>query len=240
MQISKNDIKRVRQLQQKKFRDETGLFVAEGRKAVDELQKGFELTMLIDEGNATAKEIEQMSGLRSPQGVIGVFRQRVAQDDFIPSEKELTVVLDDVQDPGNMGTIIRTADWFGVRNIVCSSHCADCYNPKVVQATMGALARVRVFYTDLVPWLQHTLLSLPTLPLYGTLLDGNDIYQEQLSEGGLIMMGNEGNGLSEPVRSMLTHKLRFPSYPQNADTSESLNVGIATAIVLAEFRRRMR
>ena len=130
--ISKNDIKRVRLLQQKKHRDETGLFVAEGRKAVEELEKGFELTMLVNEENATAKEIEQMSSLRTPQGVIGVFRQRSTEEYVFRNPDELVLALDDVQDPGNLGTIIRTADWFGVRHVVCSKGTADCYNPKEI------------------------------------------------------------------------------------------------------------
>ena len=234
-----NNIKKqIRQLQLKKFRDETGLFVAEGRKAVEELRKGFQLEMLIDETNATPKEIEQISGLRSPQGVIGVFRQREKTADITVSQDELILALDDIQDPGNLGTIIRTADWFGVRKIVCSLHSADCYNPKVVQATMGALARVQVFYTDLPEWLRHVRRTLPEWPVYGTLLDGTNLYEQQLSEGGLIVMGNEGNGLSDSVRRQLTHRLLIPSWPTDADTSESLNVSIATALILAEFRRR--
>ena len=153
MSVSKANIKLVRSLQQKKFRDERGLFVAEGRKCVEELAKAFEQVMLFVEGeNATAQEIEQMSSLRTPQGVIGVFRKREIGDS---TSFGLVVALDGVQDPGNLGTIIRTCDWFGVRRLVCSHDTADCYNPKVVQATMGALARVQVEYVDLVSWLEE-------------------------------------------------------------------------------------
>ena len=243
MSVSKANIKLVRSLQQKKFRDERGLFVAEGRKCVEELAKAFEQVMLFVEGeNATAQEIEQMSSLRTPQGVIGVFRKREVEDS---TSFGLVVALDGVQDPGNLGTIIRTCDWFGVR-LVCSLDTADCYNPKVVQATMGALARVQVEYVDLVSWLEEikNLNSQPsTLPIYGTLLNGRNLYENGAiaeRQQGVIIMGNEGNGISEAVRRHITHPLLIPPYPADAETSESLNVAIATAVTLAEFRRGVR
>ncbi len=230
--ISKAQVKLVRSLQQKKFRDELGLFVAEGDKCVEELCKRFELVHLYREGeNASRTEIEQMSGLRTPQGVIGVFRKRPIGD-WRLEIGDLTLALDGIQDPGNLGTIIRTADWFGVRDIVCSLDTADCYNPKVVQATMGALARVRVHYVDLPKWLSEQQCAI-----FGTLLDGKDMYETELAKEGIIVMGNEGNGISSAVRSIITHPIRIPSYPKNAETSESLNVAIATAVVLADFRR---
>ena len=229
--ISKAQIKLVRSLQQKKFRDELGLFVAEGAKCVDELRKSFELVHLYREGeNATRTEIEQMSGLRTPQGVVGVFRK--SEDSEYSEDSDLILALDGIQDPGNLGTIIRTCDWFGVHDIVCSLDTADCYNPKVVQATMGALARVRVHYVDLPAWLQEQ-----SCPIIGTLLEGKDMYENPLPKEGIIVMGNEGNGISAAVRQLVSHPIRIPSYPKNAETSESLNVSIATAIVLAEFRR---
>lgn len=244
MSVSKANIKLVRSLQQKKFRDERGLFVAEGRKCVEELAKTFEQVMLFVEGeNATAQEIEQMSSLRTPQGMIGVFRKREVEDS---TSFGLVVALDGVQDPGNLGTIIRTCDWFGVRRLVCSLDTADCYNPKVVQATMGALARVQVEYVELVSWLEEikTLNSPPsTLPIYGTLLNGRNLYEDGAiadRQQGVIIMGNEGNGISEAVRRYITHPLLIPPYPAGAETSESLNVAIATAITLAEFRRGVR
>ena len=244
--VSKAQIKQVRSLQQKKFRDELGLFVAEGDKCVEELQKAFELVNLYREGeNADRTSIEQMSGLRTPQGTIGIFRKR-PEDTFLPSMSGLVLALDGIQDPGNLGTIIRTCDWFGVHDILCSRDTADCYNPKVVQATMGALARVRVHYVELVKKISAFRFQLSDLRIYGTLLDGKDLYETLSSEsllpsskGGLriIVMGNEGNGISAPVRKLITHAIRIPSFPKNAETSESLNVSIATAIVLAEFRR---
>ena len=277
--ISKSQIKLVRSLQMKKFRDETGLFVAEGEKCVEELRKGFEVEYYIQTADAdrpatpdrtqtglrpdrvllaTPKEIEQMSGLRTPQGIVGVFKKRPIEDWRLKIE-DIILVLDGVQDPGNLGTIIRTCDWFGVHEIVCSKDTADCYNPKVVQATMGALARVRVHYTDLVEWLSRE----EKVRIYGTLLEGENMY-EVLGNGGLIngdaslngglmpqviIMGNEGNGISAEVRKLITHPIRIPSYPPNgasgkngknaerSEVVESLNVSIATAIVLAEFRQ---
>ncbi len=259
--ISKAQIKLVRSLQQKKFRDELGLFVAEGEKCVSELSKAFEIQLKIknyelisreaddDVLSATPTEIEQMSGLRTPQGVIGVFKKHSICD-FKFQISNLILALDGIQDPGNMGTIIRTCDWFGVHDIVCSRDTADCYNPKVVQATMGALARVRVHYVDLPEWLQEQ-----QCPIIGTLLEGKDMYEvlkangEGLKANGIIVMGNEGNGISQEVRKLITHPIRIPSYPKNGasehsgkneeapEVIESLNVSIATAIVLAEFRK---
>ena len=241
--ISKSQVKLVKSLQLKKFRDELGLFVAEGEKCVAELTKSFELVHLYREGeNATRTEIEQMSGLKNPQGVVGVFKKRPISDflsqgnDYFRFQiSDLVLALDGVQDPGNLGTIIRTCDWYGVHDIFCSLDTADCYNPKVVQATMGALSRVRVHYVDLPSWL-----AAQKAQIYGTLLDGKDMYDviPESRNTGIIVMGNEGNGISQEVRKLITSPIRIPSYPKNAETSESLNVSIATAIVLAEFRRQ--
>ena len=241
---SKSQIKLVKSLQLKKYRDELGLFVAEGEKCISELTKAFELVYLYREGeNATRTEIEQMSGLRTPQGVIAVFKKKPIEDWKLKIE-DFVLALDGIQDPGNLGTIIRTCDWFGVHDIFCSLDTADCYNPKVVQATMGALARVRVHYVDLPQKLSELRSQYSDLKIYGTLLDGKDMYEVLKSEGvkelkneGIIVMGNEGNGISNGVRKYISHAIRIPSYPKNAETSESLNVSIATAIVLAEFRR---
>ena len=170
--ISKAQVKLVRSLQQKKFRDELGLFVAEGDKCVEELRRGFELVHLYREGeNASRVEIEQMSGLRTPQGVIGVFKKSDKSDGSDRSDG-LILALDGIQDPGNLGTIIRTCDWFGVHDIYCSLDTADCYNPKVIQATMGALARVRLHYVDL-----PAFIATYKGPVYGTLLDGENMYE---------------------------------------------------------------
>lgn len=240
--LSKNQIKWVRSLQQKKQRDAEGVFVAEGRKCVEELHSAFELVLLVTPDNATEMEIAQMSNLRTPQGVIGVFRKRPITSSphqlITSSPQGLALALDGVQDPGNLGTIIRTCDWFGVHDIYCSKDTADCYNPKVVQATMGALARVRVHYIDIREYLQQ--MQKAEVPIYGTLLDGGNMYKDGAiadKSKGVIIMGSEGNGISAAIRELITHPIRIPSYPADAETSESLNVSIATAIVLAEFRR---
>ena len=235
--LSKNQVKWVRSLQQKKQRDAEGVFVAEGHKCVEELRNAFKLVLLVTPDNATEVEIAQMSNLRTPQGVIGVFRKREAMSNETIGDG-IIVALDGVQDPGNLGTIIRTCDWFGVHDIYCSKDTADCYNPKVVQATMGALARVRVHYMNIEEYLQQ--MREAGVPIYGTLLEGGNMYENGAiadKSKGVIIMGSEGNGISPAIRELITHPIRIPSYPADADTSESLNVGIATAIVLAEFRR---
>ena len=145
----------------------------------------------------------------------------------------LYLALDGVQDPGNLGTIIRIADWFGINTIYCSTDTADVWNPKVVQATMGSIARVSLYYTDL-----PQMLKSAEVPVYGTLLDGENIYSQSLSSDGVIVMGNEGNGLSAPVRELVDRKLLIPSFNSSPDMAESLNVAIATAITCSEFRRR--
>lgn len=244
--ISKAQVKFIRSLQQKKVRDEYGFFVAEGEKCVGELLKTFRAEMIIGSvatdlpitHTATATEMEQMSSLRTPQGIIAVFHRDGALFSGKQTEgADAIVALDGIQDPGNLGTIIRTCDWFGVRQIVCSPDTADCFNSKVVQATMGALARVKVHYTPLVEWLQQQ-----ECPIYGTLLEGKNMYEmlgeKAKGEKAIIVMGNEGNGISAEVRKCVTHAIRIPSYPPEAETSESLNVAIATGIVLAEFRRK--
>lgn len=244
--ISKAQVKMVRSLQQKKYRDELGLFVAEGEKCVSELSKAFELVHLYREGeNASRTEIEQMSGLKTPQGVIAVFKEKPIEDLRLKVE-DLVVALDGIQDPGNLGTIIRTCDWFGVHDILCSLDTADCYNPKVVQATMGALARVRIHYVNLPQRLSEIRSQHSDLRIYGTLLEGRNMYEvlkerpltDNRSPLTVIIMGNEGNGISPEVRQLITHPILIPPYNKEAsEVIESLNVSIATAIVLAEFRR---
>ena len=253
---SKSQLKTYRSLQQKKFRDQLGLFLAEGPKCVDELRSAFRLEALITEEEVGRTAIEQLSSLRTPQGVIGVFHKpsyspedgltasAVLQQRGLTGEAGLILALDGIQDPGNLGTIIRTCDWFGVRDIFCSLDTADCYSPKVVQATMGALARVRIHYVDLPQWLQSRIENRESkIEIFGTLLEGHNMYDElstfdfRLSTNSIIVMGNEGNGISPAVRRLITHPLLIPSYPPGEPTSESLNVAIATAIILAEFRR---
>jgi TrmH family RNA methyltransferase len=178
----------------------------------------------------TADELRKLSFLQHPQQVLAVFYMPRLNE--IPEPQGLCLALDGVQDPGNLGTIIRIADWFGIETIYCSQDTADAWNPKVVQATMGSIARVNIVYTQL-----KELLKKSSLPIYGTLLDGENVYSKNLSADGIIVMGNEGNGISADVREIVTEKLLIPSY-RNGDTAESLNVAIATAIICAEFRRR--
>ena len=183
----------------------------------------------------TEEELTKASFLCHPQQVLAVFKTLDSHVDTNLLTSKLTIVLDGVQDPGNLGTIIRIADWFGIENVICSADTADTYNPKVVQATMGSIARVNVTYMNLSVLFD----SLPKdFPIYGTLLEGDNIYNQELTEVGLIVMGNEGKGISPTIRNVVNRALRIPNYPEGRATADSLNVAIATAIVCAEFRRR--
>ncbi len=231
--LSKNKLKLLRSLETKKGRTKHQLFMAEGPKVVGDLiAAGFQAVETIDDADDVAKA----SLLQHPQGVIGIFQLPASPvSAAIPADR-LSLALDGVQDPGNLGTIIRIADWFGIADIFCSHDTADCWNPKVVQATMGSIARVSVHYVDLAA----SIAALPdAFPVYGTLLDGDDIYKSDLSAMGLVVMGNEGSGISLPIKQLVNHKLLIPNYPAGRPTADSLNVAVATAIVCSEFRRRM-
>ena len=245
--ISKSQIKYIHQLELKKFRKQEGLFIAEGHKVVgDLLAAGFTPKQLFAtaewiEGNQMANAIEvtndeltRLSLLQHPQQVLGLFPIPEAQPQLSTINCQLSILLDNIQDPGNLGTIIRIADWFGIDTIFCSTGTVDAWNPKVVQATMGSIARVHIIYID--P--QQLFDSLPAdYPVYGTSLDGENIYTQQLSTNGLIVMGNEGNGISDAVRARISRRLLIPDF-HRGDTADSLNVAIATAITCSEFRRR--
>lgn len=249
--ISKSLLKLIKSLEQRKFRKETGLFVAEGGKTVqDLLDLGLACTNIIATEEwlknhkisttdtitvVSEEEMKKASFLRTPQGVLALFKQQTYVTDHTVPEHELCLALDNIQDPGNMGTIIRIADWFGIKNIYCANGTVDIYNPKTVQATMGAIGRVKVHYTDL-PQLITSLAD--KAPVYGTFLDGENIYSKQLSNNGLIIMGNEGNGISDECERLIKERLLIPNYPAGCKTSESLNVSVATAIICSEFRRR--
>jgi len=247
--LSRNKIKFIRSLEMKKFRNESACFLAEGNKLVADILPFFECEYLIakaswlaTQGDIDAKElivaeendIEKASLLKTPQDVLAVFRQPQYVLNNETLKNELSLVLDGIQDPGNLGTIIRLADWFGIRRLICSPDTADVYNPKTVQATMGAIARVQVFYVPLPDWLDE----VKNIPVYGAFLEGKNIYTETLSSYGLIVMGNEGKGISKPVEKRITEKLYIPNYPPETESTESLNVAVATAIVCSEFRRR--
>ena len=247
--LSKNKIKYIRSLELKKIRKEEKVFLAEGPKLVGDLLGHLSCSFLAatsswlrehtsvqaDEiAEVTQDELSRASLLKTPQQVLAVFRQPEYILNTSILRDSLCLALDDVQDPGNLGTIIRLADWFGIEHIICSSNTVDIYNPKTVQATMGGIARVKTYYTPLPDLIR----SLGDIPVYGTFLDGKNIYGQPLSRNGLIVMGNEGNGISKEVEALINQKLYMPNYPQERETSESLNVAIATAIVCAEFRRQ--
>ncbi len=251
--ISKNKIKFIRSLELKKNRTKEGLFVAEGHKVVGDLLalqparlivattewiKGKILPQETEVIEVSEEELKKVSFLQHPQQVIGVFRQASSSFGFSDIDtSQLSLALDGVQDPGNLGTIIRIADWFGITRIYCSPDTADVYNPKVVQATMGSIARVRVEYGNLPGMVE----SLPAdVPVYGTLLDGDNIYQQPLENRGLIVMGNEGKGISPALAAKVNRRLLIPNFPEGRATADSLNVAIATAITCAEFRRQWK
>lgn len=243
--LSKAKIKLINQLSQKKYRQQTGLFIAEGHKTVEDMMGYFTTEYLYYtsdySGNKNANEscevtydeLKKISRLETPQNVLAVFKMPVYEGVAINPE-ELTLALDGIQDAGNMGTIIRIADWFGINNIFASKNTVDIYNPKVVQATMGALSRVRVHYVDLVQELNRV-----DAPIYVTALDGDNINKCSLTKNGVVVMGNEGNGVSQDVMAVANKKLLIPSYPPERPTSESLNVSVATAIVVSMFRSQI-
>lgn len=241
--ISKANISLVRSLADKKARDQHGLFVVEGRKMVGEaiasglkVERIFGLEEFSDvPGTETAsrKDIERMSSLRTPQGILALVTLPAHDLPAAPGA-ELTLALDGVQDPGNLGTILRIADWFGIGDVICSPDSADCFNPKAVQASMGAIFRIRVHYTPLEGVLPKTG------NVYGAFLEGENIYTADLgpNPAGIIVMGSEGNGITSQVARHITRKLHIPPYPVGKPSSESLNVATATAIICSEFRRR--
>lgn len=243
--VTKADFQLVRSLADKQARLSTGLFVAEGDKLVGEIVDSHSwqiVRLFVVEGSkisspkaevVTAKEMERLSALKSAPRSLALVKLPTRKA-VLPEEGELVLCLDEVQDPGNLGTIIRTADWYGVRHIVCSPTTADCFAPKVVQATMGALLRVEVAYTPLVEWLGNV--RERGIKTYATTLDGENIHTTTLSPGGVVIMGNEGKGVSPEVQSLVSHKLFIPPYPADRQGSESLNVAIATAITLENFR----
>lgn len=239
--VSKNQIKLITSLQQKKIRFEKNLFIAEGVKVIEELLKSnFDLEHLyttqsdfieIDTSKKTvinATELRKISALTNANTCLAVFK--IPKSKKI-NEKGLLIVLDDIRDPGNLGTILRLCDWYGVEEIICSTTTVDIYNPKVVQATMGSIARVNINYTDLKSFLSKT-----TLPIFGTFMNGKNIYNEKLPKEGIIIMGNEANGISKEIEELVNFRLTIPRYGKLQQT-ESLNVANATAIVLSEFRR---
>lgn len=238
--VVKSEIKHIRNLQQKKYRTQSGLFVAEGIKTVSELLKSpfspykiysTDASLLngLQEEKAIVSpaELKQLSSLKTPNKILGVF--------YIPKMRPLDfsdwiLVLDEVNDPGNLGTIIRLCDWFGIRHLACSHGTVDCYNPKVLQATMGSISRVNIVYEEL-----EQLLLRPTVPVYGAFMDGLPVYGQNLPQAGMLVMGNEARGISPELAEKITHRIGIPQFGNKS--TESLNVAMATAILLNEIRR---
>ncbi len=252
--LSKQNIELVRSLAQKKRRDENGLFVAEGEKIVSDLLKTTlalshlyftdkvavsSLDKFIVEKSLqiSSKDMERMSAFKTPSNMLALFKIPTYQEVDILNFSGLNLVLDGLQDPGNLGTIIRLADWFGIKNIYCSVNCVDNYNSKCVQSTMGAIARVRVHYLELSELFKQA--ATKKFPIYGTYMDGENLYQADLSSHALIVLGSEGSGISSGLERYLTKKISIPTFPQGNHVPESLNVAVSAAIVCAEFRRRI-
>ena len=251
--LSKNQIKFINSLKQKKFRQENRLFISEGNKIVSELLESEikikQVVATTDFFNKTkinngiecieinSREMERVSALTTPTEVLAVCEIPDYKLNTDELKDKLTLVLDDIKDPGNLGTIIRIADWFGISNIICSNNTADVFNPKVVQATMGSISRVKVHYKELPELFQ---ISDFKFQIYGALLEGENIYSHKLSSQGLIIIGNESKGISENLLPYITNKVSIPSFShlKQGGETESLNAAIATAIICSEFRRR--
>ncbi|GAL63486.1 TrmH family RNA methyltransferase [Algibacter lectus] len=237
--LSKSQIKLITSLKQKKYRQDLGFFVVEGVKTIKELlASNLELHALYttesfnidakDEVLISETDLKRISFLKTPNTALAVFK--------IPEQtpvetKGLIVALDDVRDPGNLGTIIRLCDWFGIKQLVCSKATVDCFNPKVIQATMGSITRVNISYVDLETFLKDT-----DLPVFGAFMDGENVYKKQLPQHGVLVMGNEANGVSKAVEALITEKISIPRFG-DLQATESLNVATATSILISEFRR---
>ncbi|MBP8792448.1 MAG: RNA methyltransferase [Lutibacter sp.] len=240
MSLSKNQLKLITSLQQKKYRQKYNLFVAEGTKVVKEfLNSNFEVDQLFcvdgsEYSNVgtisliSENDLKKISTLKSPNNVVGLFK---IPESLPVEDAGLIVVLDEINDPGNLGTIIRLCDWFGVTQLICSNNTVDCYNSKVVQASMGSLKRVSISYLNIELFLKNT-----KLPKYGTLMDGENVYNSTLPQNAILVMGNEANGISAPVLNLVDSFISIPRFG-NLQQTESLNVANATAILLSEFKR---
>ena len=237
--VNKNQLKLIKSLHQKKYRNEHELFFVEGLKAVKELlNSNLKLVQVLTTNKFAGdflnletqeideKELKKISALHNPSGVLAVFETPKPKQIEI---QDWVIALDDIRDPGNLGTIIRLCDWFGIKNLVCSKETVDCFNPKVLQATMGSIARVNIVYKDLEPFLSQT-----KLPIYGTFMEGDSIYKEKYLEAGIVVLGNEANGISSRIERLIQQRITIPQF--GSKSAESLNVATATAIVLSEIR----
>jgi len=235
--LSKNQIKNITRLKQKKYRQQEGLFIAEGGKVIKEfLNSTFKLVDLFttetfnveNESIISEADLKKISCLTTPNTALAIFKMPDAK---ALKNEGLILALDDIRDPGNLGTIIRLCDWFGIKQLVCSHKTVDCYNPKVVQATMGSLTRVKIVYTDLSAYLKAI-----NLPVFGAFMDGKNVYQTNLPKAGILVLGNEANGISSIIETCVTDKISIPRFG-DLQATESLNVATAGAILLSEFRR---
>ena len=249
--LSKNKIKHIQALSRKKKRDKTGLYIAQGQRLIDQLiaynckidtiiASPFFIDKYIEKAaeviEADSNQLKIISQLKTPPDVIAICKQADSNLENSDHNNNLVLALDNVQDPGNLGTIIRLASWFGIQHIVCSINTVDCYNPKVVQSTMGAIAKVAVHYTHLESFLDN--IEPKTTNIYGTFLEGDSIYETELSTNGIVVLGNEGNGISDSVGQFVKQKILIPAFSNNQTHVESLNVSMAASIVCSEFRRR--
>jgi RNA methyltransferase, TrmH family len=253
--LSKNQIKEIKSLESKKERTISGLFIAEGKKLISEITTSdinIETIITTEEFSAffheikghlkheiivvQEDEIKKISQLKTPQGSLAICKIPYYTLQDRPAENNLVFCLEDIQDPGNLGTIVRLADWFGINDIVCSPSSADIYNPKVVQATMGAICRVRVHYTPLIPFL--VLQNHWHEPVFGTFLDGENIYKSPLPSHGIITLGNEGKGISDELGPYIDRRITIPCFHTGDQKPDSLNVSVAASIIISEFKRR--
>ncbi len=252
--LSKNQAKYFRQLKQKKFRDSEGLFVIEGTKMVNEAllhHRGFIETVIctrlgvenlvmeekVDILETDYETISKISSLKTPQHIIAIARQKQNNIAPLPKKNELIIALDNIKDPGNLGTILRLADWFGVQNIVCSKDTVEMYNPKVVQASMGSIFRSNVYTCDLSLYLKKVINI--DIPVYGAMLAGKSLYKSHLNQPAIIVMGNESEGIGPIIQPFIDHFIHIPNFSVSETKTESLNVSIATSIILSEFRRQL-
>ena len=253
--LTRNRIREIKSLENKKERTETCLFAAEGKKLISDLLDSDIAVEIIystpDQAEMLRKlsvrqpanivevpetEIKKISHLKTPQGSLALCRIPRFGNPGNAGDKYLSLCLDDIQDPGNFGTIIRLADWFGIRDVFCSPGTVDIYNPKVVQATMGAISRVRTYYLPLVPFMRDK--QSRNVPVYGTFPDGENIYTASLTSNGIIILGNEGKGINRELFPFMTMKITIPGFHSGVTKPDSLNVSVAASIIVSEFRRR--
>ncbi|MCK4664957.1 MAG: RNA methyltransferase [Bacteroidales bacterium] len=251
--ITKNQIKLINQLKLKKFRDKYQLFIAEGIKIVNDLyDSSFEIQSIFitseyyeqvnnkfqdikDINIITDNEIKKISLQKSPNKIFAIVKIPQYDIDYQEIENNLTLVMDNIQDPGNLGTIVRIADWFGIANIVCSENCVDIYNQKVIQATMGSISRIKIHYIDLAIFFENVANNVT---VYGTFLEGKNIYEKNFNKNGIVIFGNESKGISDNLHKYISEKIFIPNYPASQKTAESLNISTAAAIICYEFRRK--